>query len=136
MLKLKRADLILIAVVLVLVGGILGYRALFPKAEASSSGGLAARITVDGKLYKLVPLTKEEQVLEMYTDYGHDTLKVFNNGIQMTYSDTPLKIGMKMGFISRPGEQIICLPHRIFVEIVQTGEPSEDQDDQVDAIVN
>ncbi|AWB44486.1 hypothetical protein DCC85_09775 [Paenibacillus sp. CAA11] len=135
MFKLKRADWILVVAVLVIVGGVLGGRALFYKAEAFTPGEMSAKIMLDGELYKLVKLTKEEQVIEMYTEYGHDTLKVYNEGIQMTYSDTPRKIGVKMGFISKPGERIICVPHRILVDIVHDGDtpPTENE---VDAVVN
>lgn len=134
MLKIKKADWILMVVILLAVGGILGGRALFSKADAYAPGQLEARITVNGKLYKQVPLTKEEQVIDMKTEYGTNTLKVFNNGIQMTASSAPRRIALDMGFISKPGQRIICVPNRVLVEIV--GGKPEDSNGGIDATVS
>ncbi|WP_138493831.1 NusG domain II-containing protein [Paenibacillus pinistramenti] len=141
MLRIKKADWILIAVILLAVAGYFGGKALFSKAEAYSPGSLEARITVNGELYKQVPLN-EEQTIDMNTQYGHNVLKVYDNGIRMTVSDAPLPIALKMGFISKPGERIICVPNRVLVEIVSAGSTSggetggEEIQDGLDAVVN
>ncbi|GGA45515.1 NusG domain II-containing protein [Paenibacillus physcomitrellae] len=141
MLKIRKADWLLIAIVLLAVAGYFGGKALFERADAYAAGKLEARITVNGELYKQVPLTQEEQVIDMRTKYGHNVLKVYDNGIRMTVSDAPLPIALKMGFISKPGERIICVPNRVLVEIVSAGseQPGSETDplkDGLDAVVN
>ncbi|ANS74179.1 hypothetical protein AWM70_05945 [Paenibacillus yonginensis] len=141
MLKIKKADWLLIAIVLLAVAGYFGGKALFERADAYAGGKLEARITVNGELYKQVPLTQEEQIIDMQTKYGHNVLKVYDNGIRMTVSDAPLPIALKMGFISKPGERIICVPNRVLVEIVAAGaDPSSGGTDEpgngLDAVVN
>ncbi len=96
-------------------------------------GQLVAQITVDGRTYKTVNLTKEEQIIDIQTKYGHDTLKVFDYGIQMIFSDCPKKIALQMGFISKPHQQIICIPNRVMVEVLNPG--GNKNADELDAVI-
>ncbi|MEF2966999.1 NusG domain II-containing protein [Paenibacillus sp. M1] len=118
MLKLKRGDIWLIATLL-LVGFLwLGLRELKEQNQVYDPGDFNAVITVDGQLYKKVPLSGDDEEIEIKTEFGHNILKKFNGGIQMIFADCPKKISMAMGFISRPNQTIICVPNRIYVEIV------------------
>lgn len=140
MLKLKRGDLLLMAI-LVLVGSAwLICRQVAENRQQLNPAALRAEIKVDGKLYQSVPLDGGERTIDIRTDYGHNTLKVFNQGIQMIYADCPKKISMQMGFISRPNETIICVPNRVYVEIVNNGtaapvNPADPAEDGIDAFV-
>ncbi|WP_342565471.1 NusG domain II-containing protein [Paenibacillus sp. FSL R7-0345] len=131
---MKRGDFIVIVVVLLLAGGICGAKWLDTRGEKYEQGDLQAVITVNGKAYQTVTLTKEEQVIDIQTKYGHNILKVYDYGIQMTYSDAPLSIALDMGFISRPKQQIICLPARLMVEVVNP-DSSIDNDEELDAVI-
>ena len=52
----------------------------------------------------------------------------------MTEADCPDKICVNTGKISKIGETIVCLPHRVVVEI--QGEVSQsDSDDSIDSVV-
>ncbi|GGH13570.1 NusG domain II-containing protein [Paenibacillus segetis] len=135
MFKLKRGDILLITV-LILVGTLwLGLRYYNEKTQVYDPSSLSAVITVDGNLYEKIPLDGREQNIEIKTEYGHNILKVFDNGIQMVYADCPKKISMAMGFISRPNESIVCVPNRIFVEVVKNQSNVTDTDDGIDAYV-
>lgn len=135
MFKLKRGDILLITL-LILVGSLwLGLRYYNEKTQVYDPSSLSAVITVDGNLYEKIPLDGREQNIEIETEYGHNILKVFNNGIQMVYADCPKKISMAMGFISRPNESIVCVPNRIFVEVVKNKTNVTDTDDGIDAYV-
>ncbi|MNN84106.1 hypothetical protein D3C81_2012290 [compost metagenome] len=104
------------------------------RGEQYAQGDLKAVITVNGKAYKTIALTKEEQTIDIKTKFGHNTLKVYDYGIQMTYSDAPLPIAMEMGFISRPKQQIICIPARLMVEVINPHK-SVDDDEELDAVI-
>lgn len=131
---MKRGDYIIILVVLLAAGSIYGYKWFSGLNEHYEQGDLKAVITVNGKEYTTVKLTEEEQIIDIRTRFGHNILKVYDYGIQMTYSDAPLTIALDMGFISRPKQQIICIPARILVEVVNPGQ-SIDDDDALDAVI-
>ncbi|MBW4085001.1 NusG domain II-containing protein [Paenibacillus sp. S150] len=132
--KMKRGDFILVLLVLLVAGSIYGIKAYKNHNEHYAQGDLQAVITVDGKEYKTVSLTKEEQVIDIKTKFGHNTLKVYDYGIRMTYSDAPLPIALNMGFISRPKQQIICIPARLMVEVFNPHR-SIDDDNELDAVI-
>ncbi|MEK5029449.1 NusG domain II-containing protein [Paenibacillus sp. FSL M7-1046] len=131
---MKRGDFVIIVLVLLVAGSIYGVKWMNNRNEHYAQGDLKAVITVNGKEYKTVSLTKEEQIIEMKTKFGHNILKVYDYGIQMTYSDAPLPIALEMGFISRPRQQIICIPARLMVEVVNP-DRSIDDDDELDAVI-
>lgn len=135
MLKLKKGDLWLIAV-LVAVGILwLGLRYFNEQSHTFNPADLNAVITVDGQLYKTVPLNGAAEQIEIKTEFGHNILKKFDGGIQMIFADCPKKISMAMGFISRPNETIICVPNRVYVEIAGNKGSKENEEDEVDAYV-
>ena len=61
------------------------------------------------------------------TKYGYNIIEVRDNKIAVIDADCPDKIDVKMGFIEKPGETLVCLPHRLIVEI--KGDYSEDEED-------
>ncbi|WP_054942018.1 NusG domain II-containing protein [Paenibacillus ihuae] len=131
---MKRGDFMIIVLVLLLAGSIYGVKWISVRGEQYAQGDLKAVITVNGKAYKTIALTKEEQTIDIKTKFGHNTLKVYDYGIQMTYSDAPLPIAMEMGFISRPKQQIICIPARLMVEVINPHK-SVDDDEELDAVI-
>lgn len=123
MLKLfKKADLILFAAVILLASFFIA-PPLLQKNDGPAAGKLYARITVDGKAYKTVALGAVEQELEIRTEYGYNLLKLHDSGIQMIDADCPDKLCLTFGNVTAVGQTIVCLPHRLMVEVVSdTGE--------------
>ncbi|MBT2289395.1 NusG domain II-containing protein [Paenibacillus albidus] len=130
---IKRGDYIIVLLVLLVAGSIFGLKWFNNHNEHYQQGELKARISINGQEYKTVALTREEQVIDIKTEFGHNILKVFDYGIQMTYSDAPLRIALEMGFISKPRQQIICIPARLMVEVFNPA--SSGGDDELDAII-
>lgn len=113
---MKKGDFWIVAIVLLLAGSIYGIMTL--QKSGYEEGQLMAKITVDGREYETVALTKEERIIDIRTEFGHNTLKVYDYGIRMTYSDAPKRIALDMGFISEPYQQIICIPTRVMVQVL------------------
>lgn len=134
MLKMKRGDVLLIVFLVLLGSAWLLLRQALESRETVDPATLRAEIKVDGESFRSVHLGGGEETIEIHSEYGHNTLKVFDGGIQMVYADCPKKISMQMGFISRPGETIICVPNRVYVEVVRSGTPSPEENG-VDAYV-
>ncbi|MDT3424844.1 hypothetical protein J2Z22_000356 [Paenibacillus forsythiae] len=130
---MKRGDLYIILLGLLIAASIYGIKWLQMDHSAYQPGELMARITVNGKLYKNVALTKDVQIIDIRTEFGHNTLKAFDYGIQMIYSDAPKRIALDMGFISKPYQQIICIPTRVYVEVFNPRKPPSG--DELDAVI-
>lgn len=127
---MKRADVLLIAIVLAAALIFLVPRWLGSN-DKEPGQNLVANVTVDGKHYQTIPLTKEEKTVEIRTDLGYNILKIHDCGVEMYEADCPDQVCLGFGFITQPKQTIVCLPHRVLVEIEgQTGE------EEVDVYVN
>jgi hypothetical protein len=78
-----------------------------------------AEITVEGKLYKKILLSEHrgEEEFEVKTEDGYNLIVLKDNSIAIIDADCPDKVCMKPGFISKPGESLVCLPHKLMVEV-------------------
>lgn len=80
--------------------------------------GKKVRISVNNKViaeYKLSSDITEK----ITTDYGENTLVIKDGAAYITNSDCPDKICEKSGKISRVGQSIVCLPHKLAAEVVE-----------------
>ncbi|GGH37946.1 NusG domain II-containing protein [Paenibacillus segetis] len=127
---MKRGDILLIGLIVIVALAFLIPR-WFEPSEKNHNEPRVANITVDGKLFKTVELTKEEQTIDVKTEFGYNILKVHDYGIEMIDADCPDKVCLTFGFVERNGGTIVCLPHRLMVEI--EGAPGEG--DGIDVIV-
>ena len=97
---------------------------------AVKKDGSYAVIKVDGKVIKTLDLNSGETTIEVYGYQGGVNKVVINDGkVSMTEADCPDELCVKTGKISRVGETIVCLPHRVVVEI--KGSPDDDSIDSV-----
>lgn len=128
---MKRADVWLISIVLIAALAFLVPRWFSDDDDKGGAGkNLVANVTVDGKLFKTVKLTEEEHTIEIRTDRGYNILKVHDYGIEMYDADCDDQVCLGFGFITLPKQTIVCLPHRVLVEIA-----SASGEDDVDAYV-
>lgn len=84
-------------------------------------------ISVKGNLYKKVMLqksTKEKIIIK--TDLGENTVLIENGGVRILESNCSNQICVKDGFKDKPGEVLVCLPHKVVVQI--KGENKSDID--------
>lgn len=81
--------------------------------------GTYAEVTVDGKLYKKILLSEHrgEEEINVKTKYGYNTIQIKDDSIGIIDSDCPDKICVNSGFISKPGDLSVCLPHKLMIEI-------------------
>ncbi|MEO3945973.1 NusG domain II-containing protein [Gorillibacterium sp. CAU 1737] len=121
----KKADLILLAVVLVIAAFVI-VPSFLTKSENPAGGKLYAQITVDGKPFKTVELTSDVQELKVETKYGYNLLRMHDGGIEMEDADCPDKLCLTFGTVNAVGQTIVCLPHRLMVQVIsETGQGGE-----------
>lgn len=78
--------------------------------------GFKVSITVDGEVVKEMELfTDEEYCLQ--TDKGLNKIIVKDGSVSVAEADCPDKVCVNHKPISDKGETIICLPHRMVIEI-------------------
>jgi len=84
-------------------------------------------ISVDGKEYARVPLSKPRTVTVTQEDGSVNVVEVSDHGAMMAHSTCDNQLCVKMGEVTvdnweyRPNQQfIICLPNRVSVELAVT----------------
>ncbi len=108
---MKKADFILIGAVVcvaLLIGVILYF---------AGNNGAYAEVEVDGKVVETLPLG-ENTTYEISTENGTNTLVIEDGCAYMADADCPDLICVKHRKISKKGESIICLPHKVIVTVV------------------
>lgn len=78
-----------------------------------------AEIKVGGKLYKNIPLSshKGEESFEIKTKNGVNIIKIVDEKISIIEADCPDKVCMNPKYISKPGQTLVCLPHKVIIEV-------------------
>ena len=82
-----------------------------------SENGSAITVTVDGQLYGTYTLSESREI-PIELDGGISNVIVIEDGAAyMKDADCPDKLCMRQGAISRDGQTIVCLPHKLVVEV-------------------
>lgn len=92
---------------------------------AAGSKGTEAVIeaVVDGESYGTYSLLENQEV-EILTSYGRNYLIIEDGCAYITEANCPDRTCVKQGKISKRGQSIICLPHKLTVRIIK-GEEGE-----------
>lgn len=107
--KMKKRDMILIGVILfaALILWVLS-RILIPDE------GSLLRITVDHEIYGEYPLDQDQTIVINDTN----VCEIKDGKVKMTEADCPDHLCMKTAAVTKNGGTIVCLPNRVFLEVV------------------
>jgi hypothetical protein len=94
-------------------------------AGAGDGTELTVSITVNGEEYLTLPLTRELEEITVEGYRGESYVEIDDGKVRMVDSACPDKLCVRSGWISRPGESIVCLPNRVVIEI-KSGEGGPD----------
>ena len=117
--KIKRDIMLISTLIIVCVAAFLIINFVVKK------DGITAAVKVDGNIVYMHPLDKNASVTVEGYQGGSNTVVIENGTVYMKDADCPDKLCEKTGKISKNGETIVCLPHRVVVEI-QGGEGNVD----------
>lgn len=109
-LKTHKNDAILVAVLLILGGGL----ALFLYA-ARQSGGYVS-VQVDGETVMELPLNEDTRLVLGEGEHTN-TLVIKDGTARVVEASCPDQICVNHGAIRYEGESIVCLPHKLIVSI-------------------
>jgi len=82
---------------------------------ASSAEGRMVEIT--GRDFYVSYSLDEERIIDVTGPLGSTRVKIVDGNAWIEYSPCREKICIRMGKINRIGEQIVCVPNRVLVEI-------------------
>lgn len=125
---IKKMDIVIIAVLILLS---FTPHLIFFKTSQKSSKNNYAIIKVDGKIHKKIDLSnvKNNEEVNLNLPNGKNTLLIKNNSIQMDSANCNDALCVKQGNISKVGQTIICLPHKLIIEI--KGDELDSKDDLI-----
>lgn len=95
------------------------FTACFLLLRHCGKSGTVANIYVDGELYEKIDLDAVAVAydIEIETKFGYNKIHVTNGAISVVESDCRDHICMEQGEIDSEAVPIVCLPHRLVIEI-------------------
>lgn len=123
---LRKKDKLLIVLIVIAAGA----ASLFNHLIGNNAGS-SVRVMIDGKLYGEYPL-QDNQIIEIREAAGYNRLIISQNSVKMEEADCPDQYCVKHAAITNTNETIVCLPHRLTVEIADT---ASDRQADIDALV-
>lgn len=109
--------------ILALAVGILSVFLILQGIRQVGSPDLCVKVSADGEVVAEFPLPQGERSFSVDGYQGKSYLEIQGYRVRMVDSACPDKLCVRTGWISRPGESIVCLPNRVVVEIVSGGGP-------------
>ena len=113
---LKKKDLILILIILCVIG-----LTFLIRTYIGGSGANRAVIKVNGAIQGVYSLSEDK---EIEINEGTNILRIKNGEADMVKADCPDQLCVNQKPVSKNHESIICLPHRLVVQ-VESGEERE-----------
>lgn len=110
---LKKNDLVLLILYLFLTIAMTGY-VIKDKMDAKAG---AVVVVSEGKEVKRITWPAKNQSFEVKNDLGYITVKIEDNKVSVVDADCHDKVCVNTKSIDQGGEMIVCLPHKIYVEI-------------------
>ncbi|MGN0395350.1 MAG: NusG domain II-containing protein [Coprococcus sp.] len=107
---IKKSDFILAGVLLVVGIAILICMNIFRK-----NGGYA-EVYVDGELKEKIALS-DSGIYKIETASGTNVVVIEDGEAYVSEADCPDRLCVNMGHISKNGDNIVCVPHKLVVQI-------------------
>lgn len=116
---MKKGDKRLIGAILVAAAVLFGVMQL----GGGKKGGQLT-VTIDGDVYETYDLSKD-QVITIEDAAGYNCFEIKNGTVRMLEADCPDQYCVKHSEISKENEMIVCLPHKVVLEITEGEEQRE-----------
>ena len=91
----------------------------FAFMQLQGKSGAEVKVCVNNKEYGTYSLDKD-QTITIGEDNWENILVIKDGKASMTKADCPDKICVNHAAISKKGETIVCLPHKVVVEVIDT----------------
>lgn len=115
---MKRGDIIIIGIVIVLVGLFWGFNTW--RSQVGEGDQVIVEVRINGHVADRFPLD-EDLEKEYETAYGHNHLLIKDNVATISDADCPDQICVETKDATKPGDAIVCVPNRFTVELIGEG---------------
>ncbi len=92
--------------------------ALLVSFFAVKTEGKRVVITVDGEAYGEYSLLQNQEI-EVESELGRNTVIIKDGSVSVAAADCPDKYCVRHVAVNETGETVVCLPHRMVVEVVE-----------------
>lgn len=111
---MKKGDYVVIGILALVI--ILSFLLFMPENKTGES--TVAVIKVDGETYKEIKLTDNyNNFIEINSKFGYNKIDISGKKVRIDEADCEDKLCRNMGEIEKPGQSLVCLPHRLIVYI-------------------
>ncbi len=115
---MKRGDIIIIGIVVVLVGLFLGINTW--RNQVRDGDKIVVEVRINGHVKDRFSL--DEDIEKEYdTIYGHNHLIIRDHVATISDADCPDQICVKTKDATKPGDAIVCVPNRFTIELIGEG---------------
>lgn len=113
-----------VAVIVVLLAAV----GAFAYMQLGAGGGSMRALVHDGDgAVREIPLDRDSETV-VTTGLGTNTVVVENGAVFVREADCDNQDCVHQGRLNAPGRQIICLPHKLWIEVVADGQSSGSMD--------
>ena len=88
------------------------------------------QVTLDGKVYGTYSLEKD-QVIEIEEGSLYNKIRVEDGKVYMEEANCPDGYCEEQGKISRHTQTIVCLPHKLVVEVLESDNGKKENEDEI-----
>ena len=111
---MKKGDMILICIILCMAA--LGFGFMF---FGNRGEGGTLTVTIDGEIYKTYDMSKDQEII-MDEVLGYNRFEIKDGVVSMIEADCPDQYCVDHAPIHREGETIVCLPHKVVLEVTNS----------------
>lgn len=101
--------------------------------SSSEESKLVAIVKINGQIVDELPLQEgQHQETTYYPNPGqYNIVEVDGTSIRVREDNSPDQIAVNTGWISKPGQILVCLPHQLVIEIQQRGGTSDESEEEL-----
>lgn len=127
--KFKKRDKLVVILLLLLSIGL----AFFVQKFKSNENGNYLKVELNGKEYGTYPLNKDKTFKIKIDKDEYNIVEIKNGKVKMREANCRDLLCTHMPSIEKVGETIVCLPHRLILEIISSDDKKDDQ--EIDKVV-
>lgn len=103
-------------------------------AAVNGQPGSLVKITIDGEVYGTYSLQKNQKIDIDEGEY-HNQVSIEDEKVHMQEANCPDAYCIHQGSINKINQTIVCLPHKLVVEIVNEDD-NKDETESIDAFTS